>query len=313
MTEKASLKGAAVRGQSFSLDLENVPVAATPQETAPPHPEQRLTPQGSEGTTTLEVLSPLRFTASYPAEKLVYRIKRAVDLYGGRIHLGKKAGHTWLGVRDNGLLLSLQSSLGVEVKQAVIVPCSALELGNGTPYESPLAVMPPAGRRIGTGTSYVPLHLTPGEGDPLDLRFAGPFQVLRRRPGWALLRADWEDGSWVRGWTPDPFPTAEAAEPRSWTEGAGTEQGCGSSDRPLLVRVTLRKDAPVAASPGGEVWARVARKIGVEAFPLDRRDAWIQVAAVPGLPVKACSEHEHLWVHSRDLVGPVPRSHGHAQ
>jgi hypothetical protein len=299
VTEKASVEDVAVEfsALSFSLDLKGVPATVELEETG-------------KRPASIHVLAPLRFAASYPPEKLVYRIKRGVDLYRGRIHLGKQAGHTWLGVRGDGMQLSLQSALDLEVKEPVIVPCGSVKLGDGTPFAAPLAILPPPDHTVGTGTAFFPLYRTPREVDSLDIRYSGPFQVLRRRPGWVLLQAAWEDGSRVRGWTLERFTTSKISAPRAWGGGGSGERLCVASDGPRLARITLREHAPVASSPGGTIWASVARRITVDAFPLDRPDGWTRVAAVPGLPAKPCSAHEHIWVRARDVIGPVPRARG---
>jgi len=298
VTERASLERVTVSvpGQRFALDLAGVPVIVELK-------------QPGKGTTSIEVQSPLRFTASYPSKKLVYRIRRDVELFGGRIHLGKQAGHTWLRVRGDGLQLSLKSALGLEVKEAVIVPCNAVELGNGTAYAAPLAILPPKERTIGTGPTFFPLYLAPQEVDPLEIRYSGPFQVLQRRPGWVLLQADWEDASQLRGWTRERFATFKAMPTRSWGEVGGSALAkCGGVvDGPPPERVTLRKGAVVAASPGGAIWASAAQEIAVDAILVDRADnGWIHVTALPGLPAP-CLEHEHIWVHERDVIRTVPQ------
>ncbi len=302
VTKKASLKEVviAVEDQKFRLDLRGVPVTVDVEQTA-------------KRAVHIQVLAPLRFLASYPAQKLTFRIKQGVNLYGGRIHLGKRAGYKWLGFRGEGMLLSLQPSLALDVKEPVIVPCGSLELGDGTPFATPPAVLPPKQRTIGTGTSFFPLYVSPREMDALEIRYAGPFQVLRRRPGWVRLQAAWEDGSLVRGWTRERFTTSKVASPRGWGGGGSGERLCVAADGPILARVRLREHAPVATSPGGPIWASVAERIEADAFPLDRPDGWIQIAAVAGLPTKPCTQHEHIWVQARDIVGPVPKRKGHKQ
>ncbi len=298
--EKASLQKVTVQvpGQRFTLDLQAVPVTVAVKH-------------ASKGTAIIQVLAPLRFTASYPSKSLVYRIGREVDLYGGRIHLGKRAGYTWLGVRGDGLQVSLRSSLGLQVQEPVIVPCNNIELASSTYYNSPAVSLPPPARTVGTGSAFFPLYLAPEEAAPLSIRYAGPFQVLQRRPGWVLLQANWEDGSQVRGWTRQRFATAKAKSLPGWAGGESFNVPCAVVDGYgfPLAKIKLRKDAPIAASPGGAVWARVSGTISADAFPLDRRDGWIQIAAVPGLPARSCSDHDHIWVHSRDVLGPVPREH----
>ncbi|MGD0838597.1 MAG: hypothetical protein ABSB49_18325 [Polyangia bacterium] len=299
-TEKASLDAVevAVPGQTFALDLKKVPVTMELEEAA-------------SRTTTIQVLAPLRFVALYPSDKLVYRIKQRLELAGGRIRLGKLAGYTWLGVSGDGMRLSLQSSLSIDLREPIIVPCRNVELGNGGPsYATPAALSAPRRRTIGTGTAFFPLYLAPREGDHVDIRYPGPFEVLQRHRGWVKLQAAWQDGSRVRGWTRQEFTTSGVSLPLGWGEGGPGEGGCGRVDGPLVVRVRLRKDAAVATSPAGPVWASVAQMIAVDAFPSDPSDdGWIQVASVSGLPLP-CKDHEHIWVQARDVVGRVPRAYG---
>jgi hypothetical protein len=75
-------------GTAFPLGLAGVPV--------------QIRPAVGATNANVEVLSPLRFTAAYPAAELRYRVKRSVDLYGGQIRLGEGAMPEWLGVRGNG-------------------------------------------------------------------------------------------------------------------------------------------------------------------------------------------------------------------
>ena len=256
----------------------------------------------------IQVLAPLQFAASYPMDKLALRIKESVDLYGGRIRLGKMAGAAWLGIRGDGALLSLKSTLGVDVKQPLMIPCGRIGLSDGTPYTTPQIASPASDRTIGTGVEFIPLYRSPREVDPLHIQFAGPFKLLRKRPGWVMIEAAWSDGSRVRGWTLERFATTEVAAVGGWGEGQSGDGACGLSDPPPLVKILLRKQAAIAVSAGGPVWARVARQLSVDAFPAERADGWIQVAAVPGLPAKPCSEHEHIWVQSRDVIGSGART-----
>ena len=288
-----------VPGERFTLNLEGVPATIDLE-------------QMGKGTTSIQVESPLRFTASYPSMKLGYRIKRDVDLYDGRVHLGKKSGHTWLGVQGDAIRISLTSTLGVDIRRPTIVPCDSIEFENGTAYASPLALSPPSERTIGMGKSFFPLYVAAREVNPLMIRYSGPFQVLQKRDGWVSLQADWDDGSRLRGWTPERFATSKAipTESRGGIVGSTISACGGVADGPPLERVTLRKGAVVAASPGGAIWASVAMEISVEVFRLDRaHNGWMQVTAIPGLPA-TCLEHENIWIRTRDIIiEPVRRSH----
>jgi hypothetical protein len=79
---------------------------------------------------------------------------------------------------------------------------------------------------------------------------------------------------------------------------------CGRADGPTLTTFTVRKGAPIAASHAGAPWAWTTQRPSVDAFPLDRADGWIQIGAVAGLASAPCAEHDHLWVHVRELIWP---------
>ena len=278
-------------GTTFSLGLVGVPV--------------QVTPDAGGANARVEVLSPLRFTAAYPGAELRYRIKRAVDLYGGRIRLGQGAMPEWLGVRGNALEVSLANALHVGVTPPLRVPCSHLALSDGkTPYATPEPVKPAAGRGAGTGAGQVPLHLSPVATDPLAVQFPGAYEIESRRPGWVLLQASWADGSRLRGWTREQFVTSEPGPLDGSVTGITSGASCGRADSPILTTFIVRKGAPIAASPAGAPWAWATRRLTVDAFPLDRADGWIRIGTVAGLASAPCAEHEHLWVHASDLVWP---------
>jgi hypothetical protein len=267
-----------VPGASFALGLAGVPVQIRPDAATP--------------NARIEVLSPLRFTASRPSQELSYRIKRSVDLYGGRIRLGPGAVPTWLG-----------NMLRLSVKQPLRVPCSHLDLDDGeTPYATPELVALPDRQRVGTGDAFVPVYLFPNRVDAIDVQYSGPFEIEGRIPGWVLLNASWADGSRLRGWTLERFIKPEAGRVTGAVAGMTHLGGCGRADAPLLFRLALRKGAPIAAAPGGAAWTWVTRTLEVEAFPLDRSDGWIRIGAISGLPGPPCAEHEHFWVHARDVI-----------
>lgn len=297
--EKARLKGVMVSasGVTFSLNLDGLPLTI------------ELEP--GKAMASLQVKAPLRFVASYPSDKLALRIKKRVDLYGGRVRLGTLAAHVWLGVQDDGMQLSLLSTLGIDLKVPPRIPCSNIELSNGTPYSTPQVVWPTKDRTIGMGSTFFPLYLGPQEVDPLAIHYPGPFRILRRRPGWVLIEAAWKDGSRVMGWTLERYTTTKVASVLGWAEGQSGVDECHATDGPILAKVTLRKEAPVAVSPGGPVWAWVARTLTVDALPPDRSDGWIQVLGVPGFIGERCSDYENIWVHARDVLrthAPRPKS-----
>jgi hypothetical protein len=276
---------------SFSVGLEGVPI--------------QILPAAGAAEARVEVLAPLRFTASFPAAELRYRIARAVDLYGGRVRIGEGAMPKWLGVRGNALLASLAESLQVSIEQPLRVPCSHLALNDGkSAYATPAPIEPPAGLGAGTGAGPIPLHLFPVAMDPIVVQYPGPYAIESRQRGWVLLQASWADGSHLRGWTREELTTAEPEPPGGSVEAVTHPDICGRADAPLLTPFTVRRGAPIAAAPAGAAWAWTAEKLSVHAFPLDRADGWIRIGAVAGLASAACTEHDHLWVHVKDLIWP---------
>lgn len=275
-----------VSGTRFAVDLQDVPIVVEARE--------------GWSDARVEVLAPLRFRGRYSVQQLAFRVATEVDLYGGRIRLGKGAAPTWLGVRGGGLHLTLDQ-LNVDVQAQLEVDCSQVGLSDAAPYATPAVIVPPAGRSTGAGPGFVPLYLGPKEVDPLRIRYAGPFAIEARQPGWVLLEATWADGSRVRGWTRERhvIPHFEqfdvAVQARSW----GPD--CANTDV-VLSQLVVRKGASVAASPGGPVWARATQDLTVDALPLSRCNDWIQIADIPGLPSNPCAEHEHFWVNVRDVV-----------
>lgn len=277
-------------GSTFTLGLRGVPV--------------QVYPDTGTDQARIQVLAPLRFTAQYPAAQLQYRLERPVDLHGGRIRLGAGAVPSWLRVQGNAIEVSLAELLHVDSRQPLRVPCSHIALRDAkAPYATPDPVPPPEGLATGTGEGPVALHAFPIASNPIEVQYPGPYAIQSRRPGWALIEASWADGSRLRGWVRDERLTAAPAPPGGRIEGAARgEELCGRSHAPKLATFTVREGAPIAAAPGGAPWARTTEKLTLEAFPLERSNGWVQIASVPGLASEPCSEHEHLWVHVRDLI-----------
>jgi len=142
VVEQAHLKGVMVSapGVSFALDIDGVPLT--------------IEPETGKANASVQVMAPLRFAASYPMDKLAFRIKERVDLYGGRIRLGKKAASAWLGIRGDDMQLSLHSTLGIDVKQPLQIPCSqfipiACAAGSETPPLGTATTATPGTKRTG--------------------------------------------------------------------------------------------------------------------------------------------------------------------
>jgi len=273
-------------GLRFTLGLEGV--------------SARIEVTQAQSEARLDVLTPLRFTATYPKASLAFRVAASTEWYGGRVRLGQGAAPSWRDIRGDEMLLSLEPSLGVAVKQPLAIACSRLGLSDGTPYSTPHPER--AGvDAVGTGGDFVPFYLEPLERDPLEVRYPGGFAIKQRRPGWLLLAVSWEDGSRLQGWTPERHATHEINAVGGWGLGQSGGPFCGRSDAPRLIRVTLHDGAAIAASPAGPVWAHAAQDLEAEAFPPEPSDEWIRVATVPGLIAAPCSEHEHIWARARDV------------
>ena len=280
---------------TFTLRLEGVPVAIA------------LSPGDTTGRISVE--GPLQFEATYPLAQLTLRLEKPVDLLGGRIRLGVGAKPSWLGIEGDAIRASPKTMLGVETTPALSVPCGAIGLSDGTPYSIPTVIDAPRGREIGIGTGPVRLFVRPMAVDPIEIHYPGSFRVRARRPNWVLIEANWADGSRVRGWASEQDIKSEVASVFSGSvEGLKGEPACGRSDAPTFTRLTIRRGASIADAPGGFIWAHATKSIVVSAFPLERSDGWIRIGAISGLTSEPCSEHEHLWVHARDVVGSVPRS-----
>jgi hypothetical protein len=294
---RASLTNVAVAAgpNTFTLNLQGVPVAIA------------LSP--GDSTSRIDVEGPLRFEATYPLARLALEVAKSVGLFGGRIRLGSGAKPVWLGVEGDAMRASLQKMLGVETTPAVSVPCRAIGLGDGAPYSTPAVIDPPKSEVVGIGSGPVRLFVRPVAVDPLEIHYPALFRARARRPNWVSTEANWADGSRVRGWVSDRDTKTDVAPGISGSvEGLKIEPECGRSDAPTLTRLTLRRGASIADSPGGFIWAHATKAFVVRAFSLDRPDGWIPIGAISGLTGDPCSELEHLWVHSSDVMGSAAKS-----
>ncbi len=274
---------------TFTLRLEGVPIAIA------------LSPGDTNARISVE--GPLRFEATYPLARLMLRVEKPVDLLGGRVRLGAGARPSWLGVEGDAMRASPKTMLGVETTPALSVPCRAMGLSDGTPYSTPVVIDPPRGSVIGIGTGPVRLFVRPVAVDPLEIHYPGPFRARARRPNWVLIEANWADGSRVRGWVSEQDTKSKVASGLSGSvEGLKGEPACGRSDAPTLNRLTIRRGASIADSPGGVIWAHATKSVVARAFPRERPDGWIRIGAISGLTGEPCSEHEHLWVQAREVV-----------
>jgi hypothetical protein len=272
-------------GVSFAVSVEDVAATVDLAQSAP--------------DARIEVTNPLRFSASYLQRDLPLRVAQPVSAFGGRVVVGAGAAPHWLGVHGDAVLASLEPMIRVELEEPLAIPCNRLGFGGEQPYASPLPTMA-RGERRGTGRGFVPLFLEARAVDSVLVRYGGPFVVKVRQPGWVLLEAAWADGTKVTGWTPDANTTARFEDVGGFGEGWSGRAPCGQVDGPRLQRVSVRAGAPIAASPGGPIWAHVVRSVVADTFPNDRADRWLRVAAITGLIADSCSEQEHVWIDAGD-------------
>jgi hypothetical protein len=283
-----------IGGRHHTLTLDGLPV--------------QVTARAGRDSVRLQVLSPLRFATQYPLRELPFRINATVDLKGGRVRLGKGAAPEVLRVDGDRIEFSLRRLLQVDIEPPLAVPCGDLTLGNGLSYHpaTEAAYHPPnaialVGSVVATGDVFFPLYLTPDELDPLLVKFVGAFDLRERRPGWILLSREWDDGSVLRGWTPERFASGErAGKLSSWGPGLQGLPDCSSPHGDGARDVVVRKSAWIAASPAGTIWASAAIDFAARALPLDRSDGWIRLIGFKGLLRDTCQDPDYIWVHSRD-------------
>lgn len=209
-----------------------------------------------------------------------------------------------MGVRDDGLEVSLERATGVAIQPAPRVPCSRLGLSDRAAHESSLRTATPAERSVGTGSRFVPLYAQPTDDAPISIRYPGPFVVKEQRPGWVLLAAEWQDGSRVKGWTRERHVVPYFDDPPQWIGGLSGHGACGRMDAPRRSPLRIAEGAPVSTAPDGAVWAHASREVAVEAIAvtLERADGWIKIAEMPGLEPPPCQDLKHSWVHRRHVV-----------
>lgn len=277
-------------GKTLTLALSKVPLALDLQ---------------SESVATLRVRGPLRFVAvGHTMSRVPLRLARRQRLFGGRVVLAPKLKTKLLAL--HGSRVGVEVALdGLHFRQPLVVPCRALTVPAKSPGGSPFLKIYPGKRDLAFTTGFVPLYRRPGVGAPLQIKLSYAPRVTAQQPGWVHIEAHWGDGSSVQGWVPSKHVevrTAEMLAPGGL--GYGTIGGlCGSSHRPRLVPLTLRRNARIAVSPGGAVWARAAARVPVKTFVMSRSDGWLQIARIEHLPTKSsCSYHDKMWVHVKDIV-----------
>lgn len=289
---RASLKDVRVHagGKTLTLRLDKVPVALDLQ---------------SATVATLRVRAPLRFVAvGHSMSTVTVRVARKLRLYGGRLVVAPRVGTKLKLVRGRRVGVELGIT-GLKLRRPALVPCRALTVPATSLGTRAAPVSHPGEQDYGHTTGFVPLYRSPGRGTPLWVELNSTPLVAEQRPGWVRLEVVWTDGSALRGWVPAKHVRVSREK---LTVGGGVGTGliggaCGSSHPPRLVPMTLRRNARIAVSPGGAVWARAARQFPVKTFVLSRSDGWLQIARIKHLPTAStCTYHDKMWVHVKDIV-----------
>lgn len=271
--------------QTLSLRLEDARV--------------RVLPTPGRALAELRVEAPLLFVTSYPLRGLDVRTTRAVTLGEGRISVGRGVKPSVVGVRGDALVVSLATDLGLEVEPPPELSCSALTLApRGAPRETPAREELPGARFASFGPAAMALHAAAGSGAAWSIRYAGPVELVGSAGGWHHVRARWEDGSALDGWTPSPPLAGEVVWPSVHVGGMSLPGGCHAADVPPTRKVLARAGAPVSATAGGAAWARFAAPTWVEAQG-SAADGWLSITAPPGVAVDTC---EHwFWLRAADV------------
>jgi hypothetical protein len=273
----------------FSINLEDSSVA--------------FTFHAGRDLAELDVRSPLMFATWYAVADVPLRVARNVTLGEGRLILGRGSRPGWLGVRGEEMLVSLAPNLQVAIDPPLAVACRELTLAEPpSPYASPARLKPPGARFVGFGQDTLALHGAPGTPGAWAVRYSGPFELLGARAGWIQVRAAWEDGSRLQGWTPAAPVDGAARWPSVSVEGGSTRGGCHSVDVPPLSRIEVRAGAAVAVSPAGAVWAHFSSSRWVEGTAPSSSGGWHAIARLPGITSDDCPSESTIWVHADDIL-----------
>lgn len=284
--------------QPFRINLDKRPLTATP---------------GENGISTIQVASPLRFTATQATNGLGARLKRRTAMAGGRIVLAKGHEPTFVPLTGtafetaseaDSLRVSLPlSSLTVETPLAL--PCASLSISHSAKdFLRPEIKRPSHAVRFVKTDEVIELYEKTKAVDPLAIRLASSWTVVAERQHWVRLQAKWSDGSLVRGWVKSEALTIQEGLPPDDGElsGSGGMGMCGGGHRGVVTGVTVHSHAPVHDGPGGAIWAHAAGNIVVDVVATFRADGWIQVATIEGIPKQNCGEHRRIWVHAKHIL-----------
>lgn len=305
----ASASACLIQGQAASIDdLEVRPIDEESFKLSVRQVQVQVTP-GRDGQSDISVLAPLRFRTTHATDALDIRFGQRSSLADGRVVIANGAIPTIVADGKTTTTDSVSARLGMLefVPEAPIaVPCSALTVSSGS-YVARGPGLELTESKIGYlhTDARLPLYAQARARDPLWMQFKGVLQVVGKKRGWLHVKASWSDGSRVEGWIPEGLAKVHKAVPEQTTTaqmGMLSMGSCGRSHPPRLAAFTLRAGAPIHTRAKGVIWAHSASVISVKAFPLDRSDGWMQIAAVAGLPAQPCSEHVNIWVHASDLV-----------
>jgi len=281
------------RGGSFKIEAAKVTVTVLPI---------------TAGVATVQVRSPLRFTLrGFSIAKMPFRTSRRTVLLNGRLVLA--AGIETKLVNVTGGFVNMTPTLqGLTIRTPVRAPCRSLKaIDHGSRYYSPMTKTPTGAFRnaLVKAGGVVALYPAPGRGTAVWLKVTGAFEVVGERKGWVHVRRTWSGGSSLRGWVSAKsvlVATSKVLGPGGRGGGTGSGSLCGGGHRPAKIKLTIRRNAAIAANVKGTVWARTTKRLEVNAIATLRADGWVRIADLPGFPAPACSDHDRVWVHRRDVI-----------
>lgn len=265
-------------------------------------------PSGTKSATLL-VEGPLRFATEHPWSELDVAVGKRVSIQFGMLTLPRGLRPSLTTVEDQPETrdaIEVRLPLwGLAPSVPLLMPCTMLTIAKERSWstEDTLQHIPEGAYLHAKTSEAFTLFPYPGSTNGWSLRFRGPLEVVTRKGSWVKLRAKWEGGARLQGWAraasfdiqkDDGGPGGTAGG----TLGFGT---CGRSHRRMPTPYVLKANAPIHTGPKGAIWAHTAGVIQVKAFALSRSDGWLQIAEVDGLPPKACSDHDKIWVHASSV------------
>ncbi|HVV17439.1 MAG TPA: hypothetical protein VHH90_09575 [Polyangia bacterium] len=268
-----------------------------------------LSPEPGGPLMTAQLTAPLAFHGTVEARAVRLAAKRPVDLFDGRVRIGRHAIRRWTAT-EGGIQLVLADTLGLSLDAPALVPCADLRIVNdGLESASSVAVEPRAKGAASLAPGQIQLFTAPERGSPLRIAFAGQVGVVARRRGWAEIETRWDDGSRLRGWVReadvDPRPGAAGGSGGA----ADTPGATGCSDADPFTPIEIRKGAEIADGPGGTVWAHLADSVPAQALPSSGPNpTWVRIGSLKGLPATKCDPHQFVWVRAADVVSAGRRA-----